>query len=438
MTDSQLIQDPEDIRLTEQHQIQAIMGNPPGWLLQWGITIFLMTTFCLLAISWFVRYPDIVPARVTLTTVNPPIRVVAEASGKLHQLLVEEAGEVAKGQLVAVLQNTAREEDVIQLKTFLASLEKLEEPKQFQKVRLPENLSLGSLQKSYSVFSQNFKDYLFFLKQRAPFQKIDALEEQIRQTIRLNQSLRRQQGNLEEELEIAHKNFQRYEKLFRNGAGSEIEMEKAQTNYLQYKRRLEDIGKEIINNNISIEQMQVEIADLKQKRRDGHAEKQLNIREDIRRLSSEIGAWEKSFLVKAPISGTVSLAKIWSEQQFVKAGEEVMTIVPAEGSGKIIGKAILPLKGSGKVKEGMRVNIRLDGYPYQEFGALNGKVHSIADVPNDKTYQLLIELPETLSTTYGRRIDFRQEMQGTGNIITEDRRILTRVFDKIWSILKNK
>ncbi len=438
MADSQLIQKPEDIHLTERHQIQAIMGNPPGWLLHWGITMFLMTTTGLLAISWFVRYPDIVPTRVTLTTVNPPIRVVAEASGKLNQLLVKDAEKVAKGQLLAVLQNTAKEKDVIRLKAFLASLEKLNEPKQFQKVRFPKNLSLGSLQKSYSSFSQNFKDYLFFLKKRAPFLKIKALEEQIRQTKRLNQSLRRQQGNLEDELEIAHKNFQRYEKLFRQGAGSEIEMEKAQTNFLQYKRRLEDTGKEIINNNISIEQMQVEIADLKQKRRDGHAEKQLNIREDIHRLKSEIEAWEKSFLVKAPIGGAISMAKIWSEQQFVKEGEEVMTIVPAEGSGKIIGKAILPLKGSGKVKEGMRVNIRLEGYPYQEFGTLNGRVRSIADVPNDKTYQLLIELPDTLSTTYGRRIGFRQEMQGTGNIITEDRRILTRVFEKIWSILKNK
>jgi hypothetical protein len=49
-----------------------------------------------------------------------------------------------------------------------------------------------------------------------------------------------------------------------------------------------------------------------------------------------------------------------------------------------------------------------------------------------------LEVPETLITTYNKSIPFRQEMQGTANIVTEDQRILERVFDKILSILRNE
>ena len=41
-----------------------------------------------------------------------------------------------------------------------------------------------------------------------------------------------------------------------------------------------------------------------------------------------------------------------------------------------IAKIKIPLEGAGKVQSGQRVNIRLDGYPYLEYGFLTGKVVS--------------------------------------------------------------
>jgi HlyD family secretion protein len=116
----------------------------------------------------------------------------------------------------------------------------------------------------------------------------------------------------------------------------------------------------------------------------------------------------------------------------------MLTIVPTNNSGKMIGKAILPLERSGKVKPTMRANIRLDGYPYQEFGSIEAVVKNISAVPQENSYQIELEIPATLITTYQKEISFRQEMQGTANIITEDRRILERVFDKILSAFKNE
>jgi len=48
---------------------------------------------------------------------------------------------------------------------------------------------------------------------------------------------------------------------------------------------------------------------------------------------------------------------------------------------RIIGKADIPSTGIGKVKSGQTVNIKLDNYPYMEFGMIKAKIKNISLVP---------------------------------------------------------
>ena len=115
-----------------------------------------------------------------------------------------------------------------------------------------------------------------------------------------------------------------------------------------------------------------------------------------------------------------------------------MTIVPQGGVGEMIGKALLPAANNGKVEEGFEINIRLDGYPYQEFGVVKATVKSKSILPQDGFYLLELEMPDSLITTYEKPIPFQQEMGGSGNIITKDRRILERIFDRFLDVTKNR
>ena len=74
---------------------------------------------------------------------------------------------------------------------------------------------------------------------------------------------------------------------------------------------------------------------------------------------------------------------VWSRNQNVKAGETVFTIQPSDSS-RVLGKALLPLQGSGKVHVGQRVHIRLNNYPDQEFGYVKGQVASISPAPTEE------------------------------------------------------
>ena len=80
------VTNPQEIRLNRQDDIEAIIGNPPGWTLRWGMTVLFFCMVLLLTISWFVSYPDIVEAPAVLTTENPPIRLMAGASAKIISL----------------------------------------------------------------------------------------------------------------------------------------------------------------------------------------------------------------------------------------------------------------------------------------------------------------------------------------------------------------
>ncbi len=106
----------------------------------------------------------------------------------------------------------------------------------------------------------------------------------------------------------------------------------------------------------------------------------------------------------------------------------------------IIGRVEIPSVGVGKVKIGQNVNIKLDNFPYMEFGLLRGKVKSISLIPfitdNGLMYSAEIEIPETLITNYGTELQFSQNMSGLSEIITDDVRLLERLLSPLRSIWK--
>ncbi|MCB0565431.1 MAG: HlyD family efflux transporter periplasmic adaptor subunit [Phaeodactylibacter sp.] len=421
----------------EREEIQRILGYPPGWSLRWGITAVLMAVVIFLGIGWLVKYPDVITARVVVVTENPPVRLVARSSGKISRLLVADKQAVEPGQLIAVLENTAVLEDVYKLEKLVSQEANMDGLAQLLSLQSPEALQLGELQNAYASFQQALKDFQFFERQQGVFAQIASLEQQIQYLEGLNASLEQQELTLTREVEIAERSFFRNRGLLKSGAISQLELEQSETNYLQYRRQLESLQSQVLNNKLQAEQFKSQIIGLRQGKSSLSMEKGLAAREALERLKSELGRWKQTFLINTPAAGRISLSRIWSPQQFVQANEEVATVVPGAGSGDMVGKAFLPVFNSGKVHTGMRSNIQLDGYPYQEYGVLPGEVRSIALVPEQETFLLEIALSDSLVTTYGRTIPFAQELSGNARIITEDRRILDRVFDRLLSLLKN-
>ncbi|MDN5811240.1 MAG: HlyD family efflux transporter periplasmic adaptor subunit, partial [Tetragenococcus koreensis] len=91
----------------------------------------------------------------------------------------------------------------------------------------------------------------------------------------------------------------------------------------------------------------------------------------------------------------------------------------------------------GKIKIGQKVNVSLNNYPDTEFGTLRGTVQHISALPDkDRRYLIDVQLPKKLTTSYNKEIEFKQEMAGSAEIITEDLRLIERFFYQFREILK--
>jgi len=96
-----------------------------------------------------------------------------------------------------------------------------------------------------------------------------------------------------------------------------------------------------------------------------------------------------------------------------------------------------PVQNSDKIKEGQKVNIKLESYPDTEFGTLTGEVKSISLIPDNEGFYLIeVFLPKKLITSYNNKIEFKQEMRGVADIITEDLRLIERFFYQFKEVLQ--
>lgn len=81
--------------------VQEILGTPPNWLVRWGTTVVLIGFTLMLLAAWFIRYPDVVEAKVVITTAVPPMDVVTRTDGRIYRLLVRDNIAVEENTLLA-------------------------------------------------------------------------------------------------------------------------------------------------------------------------------------------------------------------------------------------------------------------------------------------------------------------------------------------------
>ncbi|WP_338875799.1 hypothetical protein WBJ53_09230 [Spirosoma sp. SC4-14] len=91
----------------------------------------------------------------------------------------------------------------------------------------------------------------------------------------------------------------------------------------------------------------------------------------------------------------------------------------------------LPVKGAGKIHIGQRVLIRLDAYPSNEFGFVEGKIASMVPVSLDNHYRANVTLTHGLTTNTSHTLPIQPLLQGTAEVMLDDKRLFDRIFNTI-------
>ncbi|MCC8145538.1 MAG: HlyD family secretion protein [Bacteroidales bacterium] len=428
----------EDKIELRSEEFQEVLGSVPHWILRWGITLLLGIVIIILLGSAVIRYPDIITGQVLLTGSTPPAAVTARASGRLTELFVEDNQIVRSGMYLAVIDNAAKTEDILFLKSYLNSLS-LEKD---STISLPKrDLSLGNFQAVWSSLYVTLFDYLEYQRLLYYPQKSTIAHTRIKQSEQQYENLLRQKGIIEEQCALIEKQIHRDSVLLKTGIISPEEMELSVNQYLQSQLNKENI-------NSSIQGMQIQLTQLKESLLDVNyvdTEKLNQLRSQIRslitQLKMEIQTWEMNYVLVAPIDGKITFTRVWTAYQNLTAGEEAFNIIPIKES-DMIGKVYLPITRSGKVSVGQRVILKLENFPQNEYGTLSGKVDNISLVPSVEgeflTYTVEVSLPDGLNTSYKKELPYLPNMIGQADIITADISLLERFMAPLKKLFTEK
>lgn len=438
---------PEDIYLREEDDVQYLLGKTPGGLLRYGISIAFATAVLAVVAAGIIRYPDAVTAPVIIATERPAVRLVSVSGGNIATLNVEDKGEVIAGQLLLTVENPAKWEDVVILETWLSRFPDdtlaAENGSVFNMEETPPALSaLGMLQSTFSAWTEEWNQLRFRTEKDYAGRQIAALNQQISSLSQINAGLKQQEETAKKEADLAATRLSKSEQLFKTGAISELDLERDQTAYLSRRRQVENLQAEQWNNRLRSDELRRMQLELRQGHRENLYSTHTRLRELTRKLRSEIQSWKQQFLVTAPADGIVSFNAEWAPGQYLRPGQEVMALVSPTGEGPVKAQGLLPTAGAGKVAVGMDARIRLAGFPYKEYGVLEGRVQDISLSPvetgdGSPAYRIEIALPQGLRTDYGRELPLLREAQGTARIITERRSLLERLFEPLYSAWKN-
>jgi multidrug efflux pump subunit AcrA (membrane-fusion protein) len=101
---------------TRSEEVQEIMGRMPSWIIRWGIMVVGFIVIGLFIGSYFIKYPDRVNATISITSDNPPVKIVSPNTGRLQRLFVQQNDTVSQNDMLLILENQAIYEDVVMLK----------------------------------------------------------------------------------------------------------------------------------------------------------------------------------------------------------------------------------------------------------------------------------------------------------------------------------
>lgn len=414
-------------------EVQEILGTPPGWLVRWGTLIALAGFSAMLGVAALISYPDVIEAKILLTTNTPAVDVIARVDGHITRLFAKDRQEVKEGAVLAVLQSTADYGDILRLDTAIGTWQG--QIQDLNSIKLISSLDLGDLQADYSAFVQDVERYRFGQGDKSTTVKrsinsINTQIESLEKSILVDQNSKQR---LRDQLATAREFLMKQKRLLNDGAISEVDYERERLRVNDLERQFDGLDENIIRKQNDITSLRKNKNEVSFSEREDEASSAGRLRQSLNNLRANLDKWKQTYLLTAPTAGRVSLfSSFFSENQYVKQGEQVLAIVPPQ-SDSLIGRLSLPIAGSGKVRQGQWVIIKLDSYPYYEFGTLRGRVASKSLVPKDNQYSIVVLLNEGLKTSYHRTIPFEQQLQGQAEIITDDKRFLQRIYEQVFA-----
>lgn len=424
-----------------QEEINDLIGKTPGWLLHSGITIIAFVIITLIIFSSFIKYPDKIISTGVITSSNPPSELFSKINSRVEKVLIPSGHYVNRGDRIIYLNNTADLESIRQVKDLITSID-LENTNQVLRTKLPQELSLGKLQDEYGQLHLKFKEYQQVLKSLGIANQINNIKEEIQNIGILNQSITKEKSLYQSERALIEKDLDRQIKLYEEGLVSQVDLEDKRALLNKFDRNYETLEKSRIQTNIRQEALESDILRLREDRTKEIQKYQFSLAGLFENMRMAIIDWEAIYFIKASKDGIVELSDDIKKKPNLSPQTIIGYVIPNEAEQKYA-RLLVPPQRKGEISIGNKCLIKLDAYPYKQYGLIISEVSDFSKLStksldvNTPLYEVIVPLQDSLITEYGERIEFIPNMSFQAEIITEDKSFLSRIMNKFFDLIKN-
>lgn len=426
-----------DITEIDSHhseEAEEVLGSIPGWIVRWGITLFFILFIGIIIGCYFIKFPQIIKAPIIITTENPPARLFAGATGRIDSVFVLDGSKITSNTTVAILDNTADYTEILTIIDSLSNETHFDGKKLAFSKWIDVEYSLGELQSAYQEFKSVCFDYRRYLAAANIEQKQFFLNEQIAKTREFYNIQSSQKELLLRNLDPNSNNISQDLDVSLSGLTLTMENTQIQQKSLHNQLSMENLEAGLIITELNLLQKEQQLMELSIQRDIQVAAYERELNSARQKLLNHLEQWRSKYVISSPINGNIRFSCFPCTDKVIQAGEQIAVVIPEDSAG-IIGIMTVPTKGFGKVAVGQVVNIKLNSYPHMEYGMIKGVVTSIGDVLHMSDghigYMVKVALPSPLTTTYHHKLNLIYEMDGTGEIITKDERLIMRFIQPI-------
>jgi len=143
----------------QSEEVQDIMTQMPRWIIRRGTAVLFVLLIVLFIGAYFIHYPDVIVTNISITSSNPPIKLIAQTNGQIESIFVKNNQQVKKGERIMLLENTADYADVLSLKNILNRLDtSLSLAQTLKSISFNQYARLGTLQNGYADLYQSVRN----------------------------------------------------------------------------------------------------------------------------------------------------------------------------------------------------------------------------------------------------------------------------------------
>ena len=259
----------ETLRLRSD-EVQEFISRKPNYFIRCGTLLFFCVLILISTVCWFIQYPDIVVSKARLTSINAPKEVITRSEGKLQQISATNGNRVKQGTVLAYMESIANPTAVLQVQANLDSIllkvsqNKIEQivkyfPDYTKQLYLKE---LGDLQQPFQNFMQSFISFRDFISNGFYLQKLNMLQTDLSNMIRLHKILKEQQMLLEQDVALSKQTFDANEILAKDKVISALDYRNEQSKFIGKQLSMPQIKSAILTNESLQNDKRKEIAEL--------------------------------------------------------------------------------------------------------------------------------------------------------------------------------